>query len=137
VSVDIDRQLFRQALYNLIKNGLDAGGDAAHIKIRCYEVPISQAQKNYGSLLELSGTETLAKVEIEDNGPGIPKRDINKIFSPFYSKKENGTGLGLAIAWKIIKAHGGDISAKSTMGKGTKFTIVLPARSGKQVENKI
>ena len=137
VSVDIDRQLFRQALYNLIKNGLDAGGEKAHVKIRCYEIPVAQAQKNYGSLLELSGTESLVKVEIEDNGPGIPKRDINKIFSPFYSKKENGTGLGLAIAWKIVKAHGGDISVKSTVGKGTKFTIVLPARSGKQMEKRI
>ena len=137
VSVDLDRQLFRQALYNLIKNGLDAGGDNAHVEIKCYEIPVSQAQKNYGSFLELSGTETLAKIEIEDNGPGIPKRDIDKIFSPFYSKKENGTGLGLAIAWKIIKAHGGDISAKSRIGKGTKFTIVLPARSGKQLERKI
>ncbi len=137
VSVDLDRQLFRQALYNLIKNGLDAGGEKAHLNIRCYEVPVSHAQKKYGSILELSGTETLAKIEVEDNGPGIPPRDINKIFSPFYSKKENGTGLGLAIAWKIVKAHGGDISVKSTVGKGTKFTIVLPARSGKQMENKI
>ena len=137
VSVDVDRQLFRQALYNLIKNGLDAGGEKARVKIRCLEIPIAQAQGNYGSLLELSGTETLAKIEIEDNGPGIPKRDLNKIFSPFYSKKENGTGLGLAIAWKIIKAHGGDISAKSTVGKGTKFTIVLPARSGRQMEKRI
>jgi len=137
VSVDLDRQLFRRALYNLLKNGLDAGGEKAHVKIRCYEIPVARAQKDYGSLLELSGTETLVKVEIEDNGPGIPKRDLSKIFSPFYSKKENGTGLGLAIAWKIIKAHGGDISVKSTVGKGTKFTIVLPARSGKQMEKKI
>ncbi|MCP4703198.1 MAG: PAS domain S-box protein [candidate division Zixibacteria bacterium] len=137
VSVDLDRQLFRQALYNLMKNGLDAGGEKAHVNIRCFEIPIAQAQKNYGSLMELSGTESLAKIEIEDNGPGIPKRDLSKIFSPFYSTKENGTGLGLAIAWKIVKAHEGDISAKSTVGKGTKFTIVLPARSGKQMENQL
>jgi len=136
VLVDLDRQLFRQALYNLIKNGLDAGGEKARVKISCFEIPVTQSQRDYGSLLELCGTERLVKIEIEDNGPGIPKKDLNKIFSPFYSKKENGTGLGLAIAWKIIKAHGGDISAKSTVGRGTKFTIVLPARSGQQMEKR-
>jgi len=130
VSVDLDRQLFRQALYNLMKNGLDAGGKNARISIRCSEVPISEAQKENGSNLELSGTETMAKIEVVDNGPGISKEDVSKIFSPFYSTKENGTGLGLAIAWKIIKAHGGDIKATSTIGEGTKFTIMLPAKSG-------
>jgi len=131
VSVDLDRQLFRQALFNLFKNGLEAGGENSQVTIKCYEIPLNQAHRDYESKLELSGSETLAKIEIEDNGPGIPPQDLGKIFSPFYSTKENGTGLGLAIAWKIIKAHGGDISAKSVVGKGTRFTIILPARSGK------
>ena len=130
ISVEVDRQLFRQALVNLIQNGLEAGGDNGQVRIRCITMPMEKAQKEYQSRLELSGTETLVRIEIEDNGPGIPAEDIDKIFSPFYSTKENGIGLGLAIAWKIIKAHGGDISAESPAGKGTKFTIILPARPG-------
>jgi signal transduction histidine kinase len=73
-------------------------------------------------------------VEIEDNGTGIPAQDLGRIFSPFYSTKQNGTGLGLSIAWKIIKAHGGDIRAESKVGQGTKFTIVLPVKSGDKRE---
>jgi PAS domain S-box-containing protein len=129
LSVDIDRQLFRQAIYNLIKNGLEAGGKDARVTIACHGMPVEQAQKEFGRSLGLDGTETLAEIVIEDNGAGIAREDIGKIFSPFYSTKENGTGLGLAIAWKIIKAHRGDIRAESSGSGGTKFTIVLPAKA--------
>ena len=129
LSVDIDRQLFRQAIYNLIQNGLEAGGRDARVNISCNRMPVEQAQKEYGRSLGLDGSETLARIEIMDNGAGIAESDIGRIFSPFYSTKENGTGLGLAIAWKIVKAHRGDIRAESSGAGGTKFTIILPARS--------
>jgi signal transduction histidine kinase len=127
INVEIDRQLFRQALYNLINNGLDAGGDNPWLVIRCDIIPADKAQEKFGKDVELSGSQMIARVEIEDNGPGIPEDELSNIFSPFYSTKENGTGLGLAISWKIIKAHGGDIKVESRKEGGTKFTIVLPA----------
>ena len=68
------------------------------------------------------------KVEVSDNGPGIPKENLIKIFKPFFSSKGygKGTGLGLSIAKRILKEHGGDITVKSNSGKGTIFTLTLP-----------
>ena len=73
------------------------------------------------------GTDQVA-VEIADNGNGIPPEIISKIFDPFFTTKAvgKGTGLGLSISYKIIEQHGGRISVDSTVGKGTRFTIVLP-----------
>ncbi|MDX9715609.1 MAG: DUF3365 domain-containing protein [Dissulfurispiraceae bacterium] len=67
-------------------------------------------------------------VSISDTGIGIPEDKLNRIFEPFYTTKDvgKGTGLGLSIAFDIIKKHGGDISAKSEVGKGSTFTIKLP-----------
>jgi signal transduction histidine kinase len=67
-------------------------------------------------------------VEIADNGKGIPPEIMSKIFDPFFTTKAvgKGTGLGLSISYKIIEQHGGKISVDSTVGKGTRFTVVLP-----------
>lgn len=67
-------------------------------------------------------------VEIADNGKGIPPEIMSKIFDPFFTTKAvgKGTGLGLSISYKIIEQHGGSISVDSTVGTGTRFTIVLP-----------
>lgn len=73
------------------------------------------------------GTDQVA-VEIADNGKGIPPEIMSKIFDPFFTTKAvgKGTGLGLSISYKIIEQHGGRINVDSTVGKGTRFTIVLP-----------
>ena len=67
-------------------------------------------------------------VEVQDNGKGIPPEVLPKIFDPFFTTKEvgKGTGLGLSISYKIVQQHGGTISVDSTVGIGTKFTVVLP-----------
>lgn len=67
-------------------------------------------------------------VEIEDNGKGIPPEVLPKIFDPFFTTKDvgKGTGLGLSISFKIVQQHGGTIRVDSTVGIGTKFTVVLP-----------
>ena len=73
--------------------------------------------------------------EIIDNGMGIEKQNLSKIFNPFFTTKAvgTGTGLGLSISYEIIKKHGGDILVESELGKGTKFTVILPELSEKAV----
>ena len=67
-------------------------------------------------------------ISIKDNGKGIPKENLNKIFQPFFTTKEigKGTGLGLSLVYDIIKKHKGNIDVKSKVGVGTEFTITLP-----------
>ena len=67
-------------------------------------------------------------VEVADNGKGIPPEVLPKIFDPFFTTKEvgKGTGLGLSIVYKIVEQHGGSISVDSSVGVGTRFTVVLP-----------
>lgn len=71
-------------------------------------------------------------LEIEDTGMGISPEDIPKIFEPFFTTKEvgKGTGLGLAVCYGIVSEHGGRISVRSSVGKGTTFSIFLPAARG-------
>jgi signal transduction histidine kinase len=67
-------------------------------------------------------------VTVEDNGPGIPDEDRQDIFSLFMSRKgSRGTGLGLPVSKKILKEHGGDILLDSERGRGSRFTLQLPA----------
>jgi signal transduction histidine kinase len=68
-------------------------------------------------------------ITLSDNGNGIPKNIVDKIFQPFFTTKPtgSGTGLGLSLAYDIIKAHGGDIKVATREGEGTEFTIHLPA----------
>ena len=72
--------------------------------------------------------ETHINLEISDNGPGIPKENLEKIFQPFYSSKGygKGTGLGLSIVKRIVNEHGGSVKVRSSAGKGSVFTISLP-----------
>ena len=69
-------------------------------------------------------------VDVIDNGHGIPEEIRKKIFDPFFTTKEagKGTGLGLSISYKIVESHGGTIDVSSEIGKGTRFTVVLPIR---------
>ncbi len=126
--IEIDPHLFRQAIFNLIRNGLEASAAKPEVTVSCRTLPLDKSQSEFGKRLELSGLDRLTEIKIRDNGPGIPDSQIEKIFTPFYSTKENGTGLGLAIAWKIIKAHGGDLCLADHGSDGTTFSIILPMK---------
>ena len=67
------------------------------------------------------------EIRVSDTGPGLAPEDHDKIFEPFFTRKEKGTGLGLAIAKKIAEGHGGKISVASRLGQGTTFTVACPA----------
>ena len=109
-----DSSQLQQVFLNIINNAIDAIGKNGEIRIKT-----SYSSKNHE-----------AKVEITDNGPGIPKEGIDKIFDPFYTTKEvgKGTGLGLSIVYSIIEKLGGRIMVASEIGLGTTFTIYLPIK---------
>ncbi len=79
-------------------------------------------------VLLLNGDENYAYIKVTDTGVGIPKKDIPKIFDRFFTSRLNsdGTGMGLYIVRTIVQEHGGEISVKSKVGKGTQFTVKLP-----------
>ena len=111
---DIDRleQVFSNLLDNALKH-TPAGGDV--------------------SIIARHTKPDFAEISITDTGPGIPAEQMRHVFERFYraeaSAGKAGAGLGLAIARQIVLAHGGDIMAKSTLGKGTQFVVRLPVRS--------
>lgn len=107
---NFDYAQIEEVISNIITNAIQAILQSGEIKIK--------TQKE----------ETNVQIEITDNGPGIPKENLEKIFIPFFSSKEygKGTGLGLSIARKVIKEHNGEVKVKSTPGKGTTFIITLP-----------
>lgn len=86
-----------------------------------------------GITIEMAADETNVAITVTDTGPGIPPEHVNRIFERFYvvdksrSKKLGGTGLGLSIVKHIILLHKGKITVESTVGRGTKFLITLPA----------
>ena len=107
--VPLDSEMFKQALLNLLLNAqqaMPAGG----------EITIQAARENDGVALN-----------VIDTGKGMPPEVAAKVFRPFFSTRTGGSGLGLATTRKIIKAHHGTIDVQSEVGRGTKFTIRLPA----------
>lgn len=109
-----DSSQLQQVFLNIINNAIDAIGKNGEIHIKTTFLAKSNE----------------AKIEITDNGPGIPKENMNKIFDPFYTTKEvgKGTGLGLSIVYSIIEKLGGRIMVASEIGLGTTFTIYLPIK---------
>ncbi|HEY8075297.1 MAG TPA: ATP-binding protein, partial [Labilithrix sp.] len=67
------------------------------------------------------------RIEVEDDGAGIAPGDLGRLFEPFFTRREGGTGLGLFVCWGIVERHGGKIEVASEVGKGTRFTVRLPA----------
>lgn len=108
-----DENQLRQALLNVVRNSLEALG----------------SNGNQGGTLAVCTRRTAGQVEVlfRDDGPGIPSKDLARIFDPFYSSKKEGTGLGLPLTQQIIEEHGGTIACASEPGRGTVFTIRLPA----------
>ena len=90
----------------------------------------AEAMDGQGELtLETSSDEKFVETKFTDTGCGISEEKVGKLFEPFFSNKKtgHGTGLGLAISYGIIKKHNGEINVNSEVGKGSTFTIKLPA----------
>ncbi len=109
-----DPEKLRRVVINLLGNALDSLEQSSVSRPRI-DVQLGE---------NLAGTEVW--VRIVDNGPGIDPAVLPKIFSPFYTSKDDGTGLGLAISKKVVDAHGGTIEVSSTPGSGAEFVLTFP-----------
>ncbi len=114
VALNID--MFRQALLNLMLNAEQAMPEGGSLTVQ--------------ATLESAATQPHIALSLIDTGKGIAPDVLPKIFEPFFSTKSGGSGLGLPTTKKIIDAHRGAIEVQSELGKGTKFTIRLPACAG-------
>jgi PAS domain S-box-containing protein len=114
---EVDAGLMRQALTNLIQNGLEAMASDEDVQQEEGRLTIKLGNKG----------DHFVEIKISDTGRGIPADQLDKIFLPFFTTKAKGNGLGLALVHKIMLAHNGTISVVSQEHKGTTFTITLPA----------
>jgi CheY-like chemotaxis protein len=131
--VEADKGQINQVINNLVINAIQAmpGGGQLTLTAKNF---VKNGQQNG---LEQIEEKFLISISIEDTGHGIPKENLNKIFDPYFTTKQRGSGLGLATTFAIIKKHGGHISVSSELGKGTTFTIYLPACPEKEIKEKI
>jgi len=110
--LNVDRDQMKRVMINLIKNSLSAIDGEGEIKI----------QTNYDSKLQI------VRLEVSDDGCGIPDEDKGRLFEPYFSTRRTGTGLGLTIVNAIVADHNGYIRVRDNKPKGTTFLIELPVR---------
>lgn len=116
-----DKESLYKAIFNIIKNSVEASytGGTINIRIRfVVDIKYKEKDKDYNYLL----------IEVADTGEGVKKEDFQKLFTPFFTTKPKGTGLGLVYSQKVIMEHNGFMRVKSEFKKGTTVSIFLPMK---------
>lgn len=116
--VPVDRDQMQQVLVNLLHNALQAMEGGGTIRIRAR---LRRRSKD-------SGIAPAVEITVEDEGPGIPPKDLEHIFTPFFTTKTKGSGLGLPICQRIVESHGGTITCENAPGAGARCRIEVPVR---------
>ncbi len=108
-----------RVILNLITNAFYAVTERKQKQDEGYEPTVTVSSKRMGNKIE---------IHVSDNGNGIPKNIVDKIFQPFFTTKPTGqgTGLGLSLSYDIVKAHGGELMVETKEGEGSEFIIKLP-----------
>jgi two-component system sensor histidine kinase PilS (NtrC family) len=125
IRVSIDPDQMKQVLWNLLINAAQSMSNGGKIQVQ-----LGKGKAQVDTRLFLSpqpNAREWVKISIADSGNGIALEEKEKIFEPFFTTKENGTGLGLSIVHKIVENHKGSIKVESEVGRGSTFTIYLPA----------
>jgi len=117
---DADAGQIGQVVQNLVLNADQAMPEGGTVRISVGNVPASEQPDGLAP-----GNHVM--ISIKDSGVGIPQQYLKKIFDPYFTTKEKGSGLGLATTYSIVKNHGGEVEVVSEVGKGSTFTIYLPA----------
>jgi signal transduction histidine kinase len=116
-----DEDLLHRVVANLVLNAVQAARGPIRVTV---SVAIAQASEiPHGTNLEHA-----IRLQVRDNGPGIPEEVRERLFQPFVSGRSGGSGLGLAIVQRAVEAHRGLVLVDSGPGSGTTFTIFLPAK---------
>lgn len=118
---EVDEGQIGQVLHNLVINAIQAMPQGGELAVRASNKILGES-----ALLPLA-PGNYVKISVKDTGMGIPPENLPKIFDPYFTSKEMDSGLGLAIAYSIVAKHGGHIDVESTPGKGSLFTVYLPA----------
>lgn len=120
-NINVVPQEIGRVILNLLTNAFYVVNEKKQMNIPGYEPTVSISTKKINNK---------AEIKVTDNGNGIPKNVLDKIFQPFFTTKPTGqgTGLGLSMSYDIVtKGHGGELKANTQEGKGTEFIIILPA----------
>jgi CheY-like chemotaxis protein len=123
--VEIDTGQLTQAVNNIVINAIQAMPNGGVIKTSAQNITVDTKEE---SPLD---AKDFIKISIVDQGVGIPKETITKIFDPYFTTKQQGSGLGLSRTFSIIKNHKGYIDVESESGTGSTFNIYLPKAEGK------
>jgi len=121
--MELDEGQINQVINNLIINADQAMPDGGAIKVSAENFVLDAENKVLGIPLD---DGKYVKISFEDQGIGIKKDHLLRIFDPYFTTKQSGSGLGLAISYSIIDKHDGHINVKSEVGKGCTFEIYLP-----------
>lgn len=114
--LSVDPEQIKQVLLNLVINAIQAMSNGGQITLRAHADGDS------------------VRIEVEDEGTGIPPEDLERVFDPFFTTRSNGTGLGLSIAYQIVSRHGGHIGARRNSQRGMTFSVTLPVDKTAVVE---
>jgi two-component system cell cycle sensor histidine kinase/response regulator CckA len=120
--VEADEGQIGQVIQNIVLNADQAMREGGTVEIAARNIPVGDAAAPQGL-----GRGDYVELSISDGGIGIPAEYLTKIFDPYFTTKEKGSGLGLATSYSIVKNHDGSISVASELGKGSTFTVYLPA----------
>ena len=126
--VRVDLGQFSQVIHNLALNAVQAMPQGGTIRLDAHNADL----KEQTGLPLKAGRYT--KISLQDEGLGIPREHLSKIFDPYFTTKHQGSGLGLTMTYSTINAHDGHIAVESEMGKGTTFQIYMPASNEEQVD---
>jgi signal transduction histidine kinase len=125
--VGLDADLFKQALLNLMLNAEQAMPQGGEITIQATALADGGMRMADCPESAIRIPPSAIELSLIDTGQGMAPEVLARVFEPFYSTKQGGTGLGLPTTRRIVEAHGGTITAESAVGRGTRFTIRLPA----------
>ena len=132
--VDVIPQDIGRVILNLITNAFYAVSEKGKTTSSDYEPMVIVRTQKLVPPIGGNGGQDIT-ITVRDNGPGIPKNALDKIFQPFFTTKPTGqgTGLGLSLSYDIVKAHGGDLKVETKEGEGSVFTIQLPLVAHKTI----